>query len=152
MSYHIKTTEYVCRGCKNVFIAYKKDLPCPYCSVPEESCGESYDFINEIAHSMRAHKQQYGYYHPGAWYTSTYADYIQGRVFVAFDVIEEKEDIKLSDFIELLNGDKSGASREEGRYIADILVLVDDAYKNLPNYKESLISKIFKKIPRDLLP
>lgn len=101
MTYHIRTAEYECKKCGQIFIAYEKCLECPNCDTPEESMGESYSFIHDLILSMRTHKLEFGTYRPPVWMETSFADYIQGIIYTSFDFAEANPDKGIEHILEL---------------------------------------------------
>lgn len=90
MSIHHRKPNYDCPRCTSLFLPYKKGIQCPNCgmAVEDEDTKEYLDVVDLIAGSMVIHKSQYGMYSPGAWYTGSMMDHIQGITYRIFDSME----------------------------------------------------------------
>jgi hypothetical protein len=88
MSYHIKKPNYTCKKCSGFYIPFNKDIVCPNCGHPADT--ENYfDYIDNVASSMKAHKFQYGSFMPPAFYCDgSLAANIQSNCLNIFDLLE----------------------------------------------------------------
>lgn len=151
MTYHIRTAEYKCKKCGQVFIAYEKDLKCPRCDTPEESKGESYTFIENLIRSMKVHKKEFGTYKPPAWAKTTYTDYVQGIVYKSFDFAEANPSKGIEYMLELFRAADPNNTNPDNKHIRRIICQVSFRYNELKNLKESWFEKKMRKL-RNYLP
>jgi hypothetical protein len=131
-------TEYECKKCGRIFIAYKKDLECPSCDTPEQSDGEGYTFIDDLISSMKAHKAQYGTYKPPVWEKNGYVDYMRGIVYKCFDFAEEEPDKGIEYMLEVFRAidpnNKDGENKHIRRVIAEVALRYNEL-KGISNHK-----------------
>jgi hypothetical protein len=82
---HVFYEAYSCQKCKNLYIPYKDNFPCPYCG---EIAKDSYNLIEEIVETMILHKETlYSFSHFLSKIVS-FADRIQGVVCAILDDFE----------------------------------------------------------------
>ena len=151
MTYHIRTTEYECRKCGQIFIAYEKGLKCPNCDTPEESVGKSYGFIHNLILSMRTHKLQFGTYRPPVWMETSFVDYIQGIIYTSFDFAEAEPDKGIEYILELFRLADPDNKNSDNKHLRRIMMRVSLRYNELKDLKESWLEKKFRKL-RNYLP
>lgn len=146
MTYHIKAPDYVCTKCSEIYIAYKKDLPCPSCGEPEASQGESYDFINNVVASVLINKRQFGTFTPQAWYQGSYSDYLQS---VCFKILEYLKVNPKRSLLEVLQEQELSEGMRE--YMYQMISGVKDEYDKRNTLRERLDQKYIWLL-RKLLP
>ncbi len=151
MTYHIRTAEYKCKKCGQVFIAYDQGLKCPNCDTLEESVGESYGFISDLILSMRTHKLQFGTYRPPVWIKTSFTDYIQGIIYTSFDFAEANPDKGIEYVLELFRATDRENKIPNNKHIRRIICQVSLRYNELKNVKESWLKKKLQKL-RNYLP
>lgn len=131
MSYHINAPDYVCKKCNEIYIPYKKDLPCPSCGEPEVSQGESYDFIDNVVTSILINKRQFGTFTPQAWYQGSYSDYLQS---ICFKILEYLKVNPKRSLLEVLQEQESSEGMRE--YMYQMISGVKDGYDKQNTFKE----------------
>jgi hypothetical protein len=139
MSYHIRLKNYSCESCRENYIPYESNLPCPWCSyVPQAVDTEYLDFISGLIQSLRTHIYQYNRYHPGAWYQGSFAEAIQGDIFQLFEMISQKkieDDVGLST---MFNSIKWGDEKYVN-YLMSITRKLFQVYKSDPTLRKKNI-------------
>ncbi len=138
MSLHINTPIYQCKRCSAYFIAFEDRLPCPNCGEPEDSEGENYNFIEQLARSLAINKQEQGSFMPSAWFSGCDMDRVQALFFRLFDEREKTEPSEL--LIRLENNNNNQLSYEE-RHTVDTLKKVTIKYQEMfPKHTSKLKS------------
>lgn len=146
MTYHINAPDYVCKKCNEIYIAFKKDLPCPFCAEPEASQGESYNFINRVTQSILINKRQFGTFTPQAWYQGSYSDYLQA---ICFETLQSMENNPGKGPGEILKN--QGWSEGTQKYMHQMILEVKNGYDERNTFKEWLDQK-YVQFLRKLLP
>lgn len=148
MTYHIRLPGYECKNCKTMFMAYSKGVECPKCNKPEESGGETYDFVGITAWSMSFNKKKYKRYTPDAWYSGSYGEAVQGSIFRAFDYAKQNPNMSWGERVKgitLEDGDGNKFTNE--RYLVDLLTAVEKEFNLTPKerkIKQEISDKKFK--------
>ena len=151
MTYHIRTPEYECKKCGRIFIAYHPGLECPNCETPEESKGEAFNFIQDLARSMLIHKREFGTFKPPVWSKTTFTDYVQGIVYKSFDFAEANPDKGLEYMLEVFRVADPGNKDAENKQIRRILLQVSFEYQKISQKKEGWLEKKLRNL-KEYLP
>jgi len=141
MSLHIRIPDYKCKRCNTVFMAYAKGVRCPKCNLPEESNGESYDFVDEVICSMAGHLTKYDRFTPDSWSNSTYCDYMQGLIFSAYDYCRNNSGENKTKYCESVMVDGDGKEFTNTQYFIDLFSLIDSHLKRNPIKELGIISR-----------
>lgn len=85
--------DHECAACAATYIPYDQDVPCPQCGALE---AERFDFIPQVANSLRFNKQKDGTYLPPAWWATSLGDQIIGHLFPLFEAwdVEKPRDFE----------------------------------------------------------
>jgi len=122
-------------------MAYAKDVNCPKCGLPEESKGESYDFIDEAIWSMNGHLTKYNRFTPDSWSNSTHCDYLQGLIFDAYDYCRNNPGADKTKFCESVMIDGDGKEFTNPKYFNDLFSVIDSHLKRNPIKERGIISR-----------
>lgn len=150
MTYHIRNNDYKCTKCEYEFIAYKKDVPCPNCGEIEKSDGEGYDFIEQLVQSLKAHKIQYGQFHPPAWLRASFSDEIQSQCYKVFDYLAQNKGKNLEDVKNIYKNNPEPYPESFLNYEMDVFRRAKELYDKDP-VKESWFRRIYNGIIRQIL-
>lgn len=127
MTYHIRKPDYECPQCHSTFIPFRDNIPCPNCKINTNE-PEYYDFIKELAGSMKVHKLEFGRFTPSAWFSNSFVAYIQ---MLCFELYDRLEVVHPKDEREWLVYTISGIKFEDRyleKHVRDIMLAVYDPY------------------------
>jgi|GEM_PF-1921387 len=88
MAAYPDTKNYECPSCKNIFVPYKENFPCPACGAPSE---KYFDLIPEIVSYLPIYEMGAGtFLPPTRWFPGTLSDVVP-IASMSIEMIEEEK-------------------------------------------------------------
>ena len=155
MTYHIKRQNYMCKKCAVIYIPFNKDIACPNCGNQADT-EEHFDFIIDIANSMKAHKIRYGSFMPPAFFCDgSLAANIQSSCLKIFDKFEAAKPKDEKGWLSKAVVEKIEFSEEYKyliKHITDIIFSIYGLYKKQNKFAPSKLKRWLSEELKKLLP
>ena len=148
---HIKIEAYNCKSCNTVFMAYAKGVECPKCNRPEESNGESFDFVGITVGCMAYHKKLYKQFTPYGWYEGSYSESLQYVVFRAFDYAKKYPKLGWNNFIDQKMLDGEGNEFTSKKHITELFTAIEKELNLTPKERKLKEEENIKKFDTDMV-
>jgi len=149
MTYHVHLESYACPECQQAYIPCTIDQKCPKCGYYDPNVGQYRNFAHEVAKSMKAHKHEFGQYHPPAWASSSQSERLQSVCFNFFDYLEAGQSgsfLEILDLIQLDNKDAQKYQRELVSAVYEIWIS-DPWFTKGPSWWEKFSRRLSQFLP-----